>query len=275
MLKVHTWIRIAALIGILLVNLIVGIEAAAGITYTGTLSSGPGANGVSNVTYQVTADLGETLYATLTYSGYNNCGGGWIIVSFDRHGVFPIMGGLLGDYSGSATYAYTATFTPFWDGDVEVKVEIACRHATSVLQSMTMNYTLTIELPDDAEDPYAEEEAAGLHRLTGDMGLPVIVYTPTPDNDALFMDIWQLDEHGVGQPFLYISEAELLALPDFPVENILIASDGLISVYKLRTGEYQVNVGPLTDGKVHVLIFDDIPPTYTYGYTWDVITPAP
>ena len=263
MLKLHTWIRIAALIGILLVNLVIGIEAAAGITYTGNLSSGPGANSTSSASYHIPAQVGDTLYVTLTYSGNNTCGDGWIIVSFNRSPTYSILGGLMGAFSGSRNYVYT----PYVDGDVELTVQAQCRHATSVLEVMNMTYTLTVDIPTTPEDLYAAETAAGLQRLTGDTSLPVIIYVPTPDNEDRFIDIWQLDEHGIGQPTLYISADELATLPDYPVENVLIASDGFITVYKLRTGEYQVNIGPLTDGKVHVLIFDAIPPTHTYGYT--------
>lgn len=272
MLKLHVWFRIAAIITIILVNLMIGLESAAGAVYTGNLSSGPGANNPSSVTYQIPALVGDTLNVTLDYSGDNNCGDGWIVVSFNRSPMYVIMGGLIGVFSGTATYSYT----PYVAGDVALMVQAQCRHATSIMQAMNMTYTLTINVnapPPPAENPYAAEEAAGLQRLPPGSELPVVIYTPTAAaaaNGDFFIDIWQLDEHGVGQPFLYISEAELLGLPEFPVENILIASDGLVKVYKLRTGEYQVNVGPLADGKIHVRIFDNIPPTHVYGYTLEV-----
>jgi hypothetical protein len=37
----------------------------------------------------------------------------------------------------------------------------------------------------------------------------------------------------------------------------LIASHGNIDLYKLATGEYQVNNGPDAEGKVHVVVFDE------------------
>ncbi len=272
MLKLQVWFRIAATIIVILVNLVIGFESAAGAVYSGNLSSGPGANNPSSATYQVPALVGDTLNVTLDYSGDNNCGDGWIIVSFNRSPTYAIMGGLVGSFSGTASYSYT----PYVDGDVAVMVQAQCRHATSIMQVMAMTYTLTVTVnnpPPPDENPYAAEEAAGLQRLPPGSELPVVIYTPTPTaaaNGDLFIDIWQLDEHGVGLPFLYISEDELLGLPEFPVENILIASDGLVSVYKLTTGEYQVNIGPLADGKIHVRIFDDIPPTHVYGYTLEV-----
>lgn len=272
MLKLHVWFRIAAIILVILLNLMIGFESAAGAVYTGNLSSGPGASNPSSVTYQIPAVVGDTLNVTLDYSGYNTCGGAWVVISFNRDTPYPMMTYSYGGFTGSATY----TYTPYVDGDVALRLEVACRHATSVMEVTTLDYTMTVTVnapPPPNENPYAAEEAAGLQRLPPGSELPVVIYTPTAAaaaNGDLFIDIWQLDEHGVGQPFLYISEDELLGLPELPVENILIASDGLVKVYKLRTGEYQVNIGPLADGKIHVRIFDNIPPTHVYGYTLEV-----
>ena len=57
---------------------------------------------------------------------------------------------------------------------------------------------------------------------------------------------------------------------EIPEENLLIAQseDGTVALYKLTTGEYQVNAGPDADGYVYVLIWTGIPAedVYTRGY---------
>lgn len=145
--------------------------------------------------------------------------------------------------------------------------------------SITVTGIGIIEPPVDppvVETPLAEppvvatpdpEILAGVLRVNESSAIPYIVYVPTGERVAnentQFIDIWHLDANGVGQPLLYISREQLWALPALPAENLLIATspDGMVNVYKLTTGEYQVNIGPLEDGKVYTTIFDGIPPT--------------
>lgn len=132
-------------------------------------------------------------------------------------------------------------------------------------------YEITVTESEVIEDP---EVLAGLQRINSKGSIPYIIYVPTAqrvaEEHAQFIDVWQVDQHGVGQPLLYVSNETLLALPDFPAENLLIATsaDGLVNVYKLTTGEYQVNIGPLDEGKVYTYIFDGIPPTHVSTSTW-------
>ena len=71
----------------------------------------------------------------------------------------------------------------------------------------------------------------------------------------------------------------LAALPETPEENTLIATGtettywGDVEVYQLTTGEIQVNVGPDSEGKVRVTIYDALPPTRVYGYEFNVLVP--
>jgi hypothetical protein len=59
-----------------------------------------------------------------------------------------------------------------------------------------------------------------------------------------------------------ITRETLDQLPALPDENIEVASsdDGLVNLFKLTSGEFQVNVGPDSEGKIFVYIF-----------TWDPV----
>lgn len=79
-----------------------------------------------------------------------------------------------------------------------------------------------------------------------------------------------------GFPVITLSAADLAALPESVDENTLIATGeqptywGEVHLYQLTTGELQVNVGPDSEGKVRVTIYDGIPPTRVYGYDFNV-----
>jgi hypothetical protein len=66
--------------------------------------------------------------------------------------------------------------------------------------------------------------------------------------------IWQLKNGKSGQ-VLNATAAELAALPAKPASNTLIKQVGDIALYKLTTGEYQLNVGPDFEGKTQVFIW--------------------
>lgn len=72
------------------------------------------------------------------------------------------------------------------------------------------------------------------------------------------IDIYQIigDE---GVLIVRKSKAELDALPADASVNLAGDNTGKISFYKLGDGLYQVNVGPLPDGKVHSCVFNKIP----------------
>jgi hypothetical protein len=55
-------------------------------------------------------------------------------------------------------------------------------------------------------------------------------------------------------------------------ENVLIteSEDGMVKLYILTTGEFQVNVGPFEDGTVQVFIYDSFPPTSVYRADFNV-----
>ncbi len=52
---------------------------------------------------------------------------------------------------------------------------------------------------------------------------------------------------------IYASSRELARVPELPEENTLIEQYYEFSLYRLTTGEYQLNVGPDAEGKVYVV----------------------
>lgn len=63
---------------------------------------------------------------------------------------------------------------------------------------------------------------------------------------------------------LYVTAKTLAKLPDNPETNTLIKSYYEFSLYKLTTGEYQLNVGPDFEKKVHVIIWTGCPAQNPY-----------
>lgn len=262
---------VAGLFGLSLLGSIPSTQAATPLTFSGsvgTFLSNTVWTYVDTDSYTVYAEAGQTVTLDLVYSG--SCG--FASARLDTS-IGTVVGSLNlppGGGSGYVTFNGTQTYSRVMpsSGAVEISVTINSITLGGIPSGCSFLYDMTVTgatlTPIGSDDPtLAAEEAAGLARVH-DSSLPVVIYTPAVANDTPFIDIRDL----TGVPLLYVSAKELLALPDFPVKNTLIARDGLVSVYKLTTGEYQVNVGPLTDGKVHVIIFDGIPRTHTYGYTF-------
>lgn len=64
---------------------------------------------------------------------------------------------------------------------------------------------------------------------------------------------------GTGRPAFRLTAAEQAKLPARPAENMLVKSHYEVALYKLTTGEYQVNAGPDENGKVYVVRFVGCP----------------
>lgn len=86
-----------------------------------------------------------------------------------------------------------------------------------------------------------------------DMAAPVAVY-PTPFATGTGLRFYAIDAAGAGMLVLEVSPEMIAAVPDQPTENTLIAStpDGSIALYRLTTGEFQVNAGG------YVIAFSDL-----------------
>jgi hypothetical protein len=69
---------------------------------------------------------------------------------------------------------------------------------------------------------------------------------------------------GKPRPALYVTANALAKIPDLPEKNTLIKSYYEFSLFKLTTGEYQLNVGPDFENKVHVIIWTGCPAQNPY-----------
>lgn len=84
------------------------------------------------------------------------------------------------------------------------------------------------------------------------------------------LHIYSIDEAtGEGTLALEVTPEMIAAVPEMPAANTLIAAtaDGRIALYRLTTGEYQVNTGPNAEGYIDVVIFDELSPLSSY-YTY-------
>jgi hypothetical protein len=85
------------------------------------------------------------------------------------------------------------------------------------------------------------------------------VYTRVTTSGACFMEAWRMNPGG--QPFRVwrVSSRTLASVPRFPEVNTLIRQEQGIALYRLTSGEYQVNAGPDGEGKIYVARFTNCP----------------
>jgi hypothetical protein len=86
--------------------------------------------------------------------------------------------------------------------------------------------------------------------------------------DGTGLHIYGLDDAtGVGTLALEVTPAMIAAVPALPAANSLIAAtpDGRIALYRLTTGEFQVNTGPNVEGYMDVVIFSELSPLSAYS----------
>ncbi|PJF28182.1 MAG: hypothetical protein CUN52_13500 [Phototrophicales bacterium] len=81
---------------------------------------------------------------------------------------------------------------------------------------------------------------------------PYSVYTVTRSDGTCAIVVFALDENSNGIRVISQSARRLALVPAFPPENVLLAKNDTykIYLYKLTSGEYQVNVGPDREAKV-------------------------
>lgn len=70
------------------------------------------------------------------------------------------------------------------------------------------------------------------------------------------LDILVPDADGNWDTAISLTDAELDAVSVAPEINTLVASSGDLALYKLTSGEWQINAGPDAEGKLHVLVYD-------------------
>lgn len=91
------------------------------------------------------------------------------------------------------------------------------------------------------------------------------LYTKTQKNGTCDIEVLGINpKTGKPRKAIYVSAANLAKLPENPETNTLITSYYEFSLYKLTTGEYQLNVGPDFEKKVHVIIWTGCPAQNPY-----------
>lgn len=255
--------RAILLVAVILVSLIHPVVFGAQTAHADTLYSFRThfTTAYSNLTvYWIPIIADETWDITLEYSVDMTCNEGFIELRIEEAATFRTWFNSPGHYEGTVHYTYQIPTS----GATGPALRPRCpgHLLEPEIYYMEMTTTLTIRVFTPSDEPPVNIDPA----LPIDIGMPLPEQTA---NGEQYLDIWQLDENGIGQSALYVSAEDINALPEFLHENTLISSteDGFISVYKLVTGEFQINIGPLSDGKIHVIIFDQIPPTHQYGYT--------
>jgi hypothetical protein len=102
------------------------------------------------------------------------------------------------------------------------------------------------------------------------------VYTRETANGSCYIDVLLIDQAtGRGRRGIRLTPREQTRIEDFPEENTLIESYYETSLYRLTTGEWQVNAGPTAEGKVYVVVFTGCPATNVHEYDFIVPTAEP
>jgi hypothetical protein len=131
--------------------------------------------------------------------------------------------------------------------------------------SAVMPLTITVEDWSEIDIPYRDVASLqveitcleGADFLVSPIGTAANVYATDHG-----MEVWTImGEIGVLVVFV---PAELLA-GDIPDENTLLMEADGIEIYRLDTGEYQINFPVTADGIVPVRIYDTWPPTKVYN----------
>lgn len=91
------------------------------------------------------------------------------------------------------------------------------------------------------------------------------LYTKTQKNGTCDIEVVGIDpKTAKPRKALYVTAATLAKLPANPEKNTLIKTYYEFSLFKLTTGEYQLNVGPDFEKKVHVIIWTGCPASNPY-----------
>jgi len=86
------------------------------------------------------------------------------------------------------------------------------------------------------------------------------LYTKTQKNGTCDIEVLGIDSKtGKPRKALYVTAKTLAKLPANPEKNTLISTYYEFSLYKLTSGEYQLNVGPDAEKKVKVMIWTGCP----------------
>jgi hypothetical protein len=82
------------------------------------------------------------------------------------------------------------------------------------------------------------------------------------------IEIWAPDADDNWNPVIRLSADDAADYEDAPETNTLVEQAGTVALYKLTSGEWQVNSGPDAEGKVQVVVFDE-GFAYEHQYEWN------
>ena len=103
-----------------------------------------------------------------------------------------------------------------------------------------------------------------MYSFFGGPGVHTRLFIVNEDNGANdpVLAFYHILDDSTGMLLYYVPASTLAQYPDHPDHPILVhqSDDGKFAFYILPTGEYQVNVGPDTEGKIEALTFTGIPP---------------
>ncbi|GAB4572615.1 MAG: hypothetical protein Kow0077_12520 [Anaerolineae bacterium] len=127
---------------------------------------------------------------------------------------------------------------------------------TSFVPGASGSYTVEFSGPGNFCFPSCASSVAGIidGRINAyDIAAPVAVY-PAHYADGTGLHFYAIDDAGEGDLVLEVTPATIAAVPELPAQNTLIAStpDGSIALYRLTTGEFQVNAGS------YVIVFSQL-----------------
>ena len=89
-------------------------------------------------------------------------------------------------------------------------------------------------------------------------------YTHGDTPETCEIEIGKVGALGYDELAIWLTSAELAALPENPEQHMLVDQYYEIAMYKLTTGEFQINYGPDAEGKVYVLNFTGCPAQNIY-----------
>jgi hypothetical protein len=184
-------------------------------------------------------------------------------------------------YNNNGVPSFTFTVSTTHDGTIASKTVNPAVTGNGLKATINLNPSLVsegeiiaVESTDQCSTGPVSATAHGLYYAGGPTGPlcddgrinyndcePVAIY-PVNDEGSHGIEVWIVDTSPVGRFGFFVSAQDLDALPENPAAPIKIASskDGFATLYKLPSGEYQVNAGPDKEGKTFIFRFDGLPP---------------
>ncbi len=240
----NRWIRFGLLIALLGIVALFFPARPALAGDCGTVASGTLTGAGSTNFGPFTADAGSTLFVVVTNTSTVTIN--YSIIATLNGFPAPLVNN--GSVNAGETEAASAGLSAPVSGSGIVTID-----------GGSLNYSAVVVCPGQA--------APSIPAITdGRLLTTITVGAVYADEDGV--TVYAIDDKSVGKLALFVSAEELEALPENPDENLLVAQseDGKFTLYKLTTGEYQVNMGPDAEGKTQVIIFDALPPKKVYGY---------